>query len=90
MVQSISYSPFNAIPKAIKAIASENIHTVFVGVVIINDTENIDQNAVSPIIDILFSGFELLTTPINLIAPKTTNTRAIKLLSKISSIIWYN
>ena len=72
MVQSISYSPFNAIPKTIKAIASENIHTVFVGVVIITDTENIDQNAVSPIIDILFSGFELLTTPINLITPNTT------------------
>lgn len=74
MVQSTSYSPFNAIPKAIKAIASENIHTVFVGVVI-NDTENIDQNAVSTIIDILFSGFELLTMPINLIAPNTTNAR---------------
>ena len=76
MVQSISYSPFNAIPKAIKAIASENIHTVFVGGVIINDTENIDQNAVSPIIDILFSGFEFITTPINLIAPNTTNATA--------------
>ena len=76
MVQLTSYSPFNAIPKAIKAIASENIHTVFVGGVIMNDTENIDQNAVSPIIDILFSGFEFITTPINLIAPNTTNTRA--------------
>ena len=76
MVQSISYSPLNAIPKAIKAIASENIHTVFVGGVIINDTENIDQNAVSPIIYILFSGFELLTTPINLIAPNTTKATA--------------
>lgn len=76
MVQSISYSPFNAIPKAIKAIASENIHTVFVGGVIINDTENIDQNAVSPITDILFSGLEFIITPINLIAPNTTNATA--------------